>query len=177
MKRTVDNRLTRVLAYAAAAILVLLPFHAFFTTWLGGSLGHIDAFRIWKELLLVPIGFGALWLMLRDKKALTWLHNTKLIYLLLGYLAVYIGASISAVAGHRVNASALIYGLLSNLRYIAFFVICLVLTARDTWLKAHWKTIILVPAAIVIGFAFLQHFVLAPDFLRHFGYGPHTIPT
>lgn len=171
-----DTKLYLWLAYAIGAILVLLPFHAFFTTWAGSNFGHLDLFRIWKELLLVPIGLVSLWLLYKDQQSFKWLKRTGLFYLILGYIGLHILLGALAFAHHRVNASALIYALLSNLRPVIFFVICLAVAARSNWLFRHWKQLILIPAAIVVVFALLQHFVLQPDFLRHFGYGPHTIP-
>jgi len=170
------GKLAQILAYIIAAILALLPFHAFFTTWLGGTFGHFDLFRIWKELLLVPVTVAAGWLLYKDPKTKGWLKKTGLLYLILGYILLHLLLGWLAFAHHRVNASALIYALLSNLRFLVFFVVCLVVSARSAWLKQHWKQLVLIPAVVVITFGLLQHFVLQPDFLRHFGYGPKTIP-
>lgn len=170
------DKLARILAYVIAAILVLLPFHALFTTWLGSSFGHLDVFRIWKELLLVPVGLLALWLLSKQPKTYQWLKRTGLLYLILGYIALHLIVGLLALWQHRVNATALIYALLSNLRFVIFFVICLVVSVQSDWLVKHWKQLVLIPAAIVVSFGLTQHFVLAPDFLRHFGYGPTTIP-
>lgn len=170
------GKLAQISAYVIAGILVLLPFHAFFTTWLGSNFQHLDLFRIWKELLLVPLAFVACWLLYKDKKTTAWLKKTGLLYLIIGYIALHILLGWLALAQHRVNASALIYALLSNLRFLVFFVVCLAVSARTKWLGAHWKQIVLIPAVIVIVFGLLQHFALQPDFLRHFGYGPKTIP-
>jgi O-antigen ligase len=44
------------------------------------------------------------------------------------------------------------------------------------FLRKHWVPVILWPTAIVTVFGLLQAFVLPQDFLKHFGYGPSTIP-
>jgi hypothetical protein len=43
-------------------------------------------------------------------------------------------------------------------------------------MRTHWEWLVLWPAAIVVLFGLLQIFILPRDFLRHFGYGPSTIP-
>lgn len=170
------GKLAQILAYVIAGILVLLPFHALFTTWLGSNFGHLDLFRIWKELLLVPIGLGALWLLYRDQAAQKWLKQTGLWWLIIGYIGLHLVLGAIALKQHRVNADALIYALLSNLRFVIFFVIFLTVARQSDWLRNHWKQVVLIPAGIVIAFGLLQHFVLPVDWLRHFGYGPKTIP-
>ncbi len=170
------GKLAQILAYLIAGILVLLPFHALFTTWLGYNFGHLDLFRIWKELLLLPLGLGALWLLHKDTATQKWLKQAGLWWLIIGYIGLHLVLGVIALQQHRVSANALIYALLSNLRFVIFFVICLVVARQTEWLEAHWKQMVLIPAGIVIVFGLLQHFVLPIDWLRHFGYGPKTIP-
>lgn len=170
------TKLARFLSYATAVILVLIPFQAFLTTWAGSNFGHIDAFRIWKELILAVLTLGTLLLAYRQPKLKKWLVNSPLTTLVLVYVLLQLGMGIFALQTERVNASALVYALMINLRYLLFFMICLILASSSEWLRQHWKKIILVPAVIVIAFGLLQHFVLADNFLTHFGYGPKTIP-
>jgi hypothetical protein len=94
----------------------------------------------------------------------------------LGYIGLHLVLGLLALWQDRVNLSALIYSLLSNLRFVTFFVICLVVARQNSWLETHWKHVVLIPAAAVVGFGLLQHFLLPVDWLRHFGYGPNTIP-
>lgn len=164
------------MVWLTTAIMVLVPFQALITTWPGSNLGHLDLLRIWKELLLIPLTLGALWLVYRDKNRFIQLFRNKLILIILFYILLHIGLGLSAYLSHKVNRSALIYGMLINLRFLVFFVDCLVVASFSTWLGKNWRQILLWPALIVISFGLLQHFVLPKDFLRHFGYGPKTIP-
>lgn len=123
----------------------------------------------------MPIGLGALWLGLRDKRIRGWLKTSKLFYLILVYVLLNLVMGVVALIRHEVNDSALIYALLINLRFPIFFVICLLITAHNGWLQQHWQKILLLPALLVIVFGLLQHFVLPADALRHVGYGPDTI--
>ena len=168
--------LARVSSYTLAVIFVLLPFHAFFTTWLGASFGHIDLFRIWKELLLVPLTVLALVILSRDKGLLAKLKSSWIIRLILGYALLHIVIGLIAFGQHGVTGQALIYSLIINLRLPLIFVICLVIGSKSRWMVDNWQQLILGPAIIVVLFGLLQHFVLGVNFLSHFGYGVGTIP-
>lgn len=168
--------LVQGLTYAVAAIFVLLPFHALFTAWLGSNFHHFDLFRIWKELLLTPVALACLWLVYRDKKLRACWNNSPLVALILLYVLLHLLLGAFALQAHKVTSTALIYGLLTNLRFLIFFLVCAVVTAYSDWLLKHWQKLILWPAYAVIIFGLLQLTVLPKDFLTHFGYGPGTIP-
>ena len=68
------------------------------------------------------------------------------------------------------------YGLIINLRFLAFFMVTWAVTIRTSRLRKNWKWLVLWPAGIVVIIGLLQVFVLPNDFLRHFGYGDNTIP-
>lgn len=176
MKSNKPSRLSTMLTYSIAVILVLLPFHALFTTWIGSNFGHLDLFRIWKELLLVPVTLAALWLGWKDKIIHAWFKQSKLFYLIVAYIFLQILLGLVSYLRHEVNTNALIYALLINTRFLIFFVVCWVVGRNSDWLIRHYRKLILWPAALVIVFGLLQQTVLPADFLRHFGYRPDTIP-
>lgn len=165
-----------VAAYLVIAILVLLPFHALLTTWFGSNLGHLDLIRIWKELLMVPLGLYTAWLLWRDKPLAEQWSKSWLIWLVIGYTLWFIGYAALVIARGSVTPSAVIYSLLSNLRYIWFMLMVWIVAHNTAILRRHWEAIVLWPASIVLGFGLLQRILLPADFLRHFGYGPNTIP-
>lgn len=168
--RTLADRLSLV----AGLIIVLLPFQAFFTTWLGSNTGHLDLVRIWKEIVICLMAVLTAWLVFRHKPLRGAIKHD--IFKLIGlYCTLHILLGIVAVLDHRVTASALLYALIVNLRFVVFFTVCYVLAARSTILARTWPKLLLVPAAIVIVFGLLQ-LVLPINFLSHFGYGPTTIP-
>jgi O-antigen ligase len=80
-----------------------------------------------------------------------------------------------ALNQHDVTAKALGYGLIVNLRFLAFFLVTWAVALRMARLRSHWQWLVLWPAAGVIIFGLLQIFVLPHDFLRHFGYSAATI--
>ena len=170
-----DKRLAAVLSGTVASVMVLLPFHALLTTWMGSNLGHLDAIRIWKELLLVltlPIAAVLIWRTASLKK---WLIESWIVRLFCLYLLLHLLLGWWALSHHEVNSVSLIYSYIINLRFISFFILCAVAAGTSSFLIRHWDRIVLLPAAIVLIFGLFQRFVLPYDFLRHFGYGPDTI--
>lgn len=157
-------------------ILLLMPFHAFLTVWGASLFGHYTALRLWKEALLALSVIGVLYLLATDYKIRSHTLTRRLVWLILAYTAVNLLWGAVAYARHDVSAKALGYGLLSDLRYLVFFLVTWAVALRRSRLRAHWQGLVLWPAALVVLFGLLQIFVLPRDFLSHFGYGPNTIP-
>ena len=175
-QRLPESKIVRYAAMAVAGILVLMPFHAVFTTWLGATFGHIDLFRIWKEILLVPLAIISLIVVYKDSHLKKWFIHSPLVALILIYTLLHLVLGLVAYKLNRVNASTLIYALLINLRFLVLFLICFVVASKAPWLKKNWRGLLLWPALIVISFGLLQQFVLPANVLSHVGYGPKTIP-
>lgn len=173
---TTVSKLAEKLSWPVAAILALVPFHALLTTWAGSNLGHLDLFRIWEEILILILLPPLIWLIVKTPELKQWLYKSWIVRLYGLYFALHIFLSIWATATHQVNANAMIYGLIINLRFIGFFIICALLATSSNFLSRHWQKILLMPAVIVIFFGLLQKFFLDINFLRHFGYGSNTIP-
>lgn len=167
--------MTRILAWLAALIIILVPFHAFLTVWLSSLAGHYTALRLWKEFLLVPLVLGCLYLLIRDRALAGKFLNVRLLWLIGAYLALLLICGIAAAAAHDVTEKAMWYGLLVDSRFLVFFLAVLIIAGRDGWLKANWQKILFIPAIIVAAFAILQYLVLPYDFLKHFGYNQSTI--
>jgi O-antigen ligase len=164
------------MAFVCAAIIALMPFHAFLTVWLSSGLGHYTALRLWKEalLLLLLVGFAALFV--TRPKLRRAARRELLVPLILVYaLFVAVAGAIAYDLGGA-TAKAFAYGVLLDTRYLAFFGITWAITQFDDLLVRLWQRLLFIPAAIVAVIAVLQYVLLPADFLRHFGYGPQTIP-
>jgi len=170
------HKIAAWLSLVCAIVLMLLPFHALFTTWLGSNFGHLDAWRIWKEVVIVFTIPGAAYIAYKTPQFWYWIRQHWLPKLIILQLLLYVGSGVLALLAGRVNASALIYSLLANLRFLGFFIITLIVSNQSDILRLFWKQIVLIPAAVVIFFGVLQRTILPHDFLKHFGYGPNTIP-
>ncbi len=164
------------LSGVAMLILLLMPFHAFLTVWGASLFGHYTALRLWKEVLLALSVIGVLYLLITDHKIRSHTLTRHLVWLILGYIALTLVWGLVAYERHEVSAKALGYGLVSDLRYLVFFLVTWAVALRLGRLRAHWRGLILWPAALVVLFGLLQIFILPHNFLTHFGYGPNTIP-
>jgi O-antigen ligase len=170
-----DSKAARILSWVVAFVLSLLPFHALLTTWAGSNFGHSSLFRVWKEILIILCLPLVLWLVLHHKRLKDWLAHSWLIRLIGLYTLMELVWGAWALHVHNVNKTALFYGLDINLRFLGFLIVALVAGATSTLIARNWVKILLWPAAIVVAFGLLQHYILPDDFLRHFGYGPNTI--
>jgi len=156
-------------------ILVVVPFHAFLTVWLSSLIGHYTALRLWDEVVLILACIVTSILLINNQPLRHALRRWKLTWLILAYVLLSMVCGLVAIAGHQVTAKALGYGLIVDLRFLIFFLVCAVAAAGSSWLKNHWRELLFGPAIIVTIFGLLQHFVLSKNFLKHFGYGPNTI--
>jgi hypothetical protein len=164
-----------VTAGIIAVILLLVPFHAFLTVWLASNIGHYTAVRLWKEVLLAVACLGALYLVVFDRKVRASTLYHELPWLILCYTALQVLWALWSLHHHAVTLKAAAYGLLLNLRFLAFFLAAWAAGARTGRLSTQWSRLLVWPALIVIAFGLLQAFVLPIDFLKHFGYGEKTI--
>lgn len=177
MKTTsLEDKLNSVAIWLIATILVLLPFHAFFTTWLGSNFGHLDLFRIWKELLMIPLAVYALVILWCDKGLARRMASSWLVRLSLLYIGFFLIFGLVARSSGSANDSALLYSWITNLRLVGFMLIVWIISSKNQLIIRNWLRIVLAPAAVVVVFGLVQRLCLPADFLRHFGYGPNTIP-
>ena len=137
-----DSKLALYLSWLIAVILILLPFHAFFTTWLGSDFGHLDYFKVWKEFLLILSLPFIVWLALKNYKFKRWFVKSWIVRLFLIYILLYLIIGSWAIAGDKVTTKALIYSYIVDLRFIAFLIICVLVASSCSFLKRNWQTIL-----------------------------------
>ncbi len=169
-------KVAKILSYIIATILVLVPFHAVFTTWLASNFNHFDLFRIWKEVILVAMIPFCGYLIWSSKELKHWFMHSPIVWLIRVYVLLHIILGVWALHNYNVNQDALTYALIINLRFLIFFLVCYVAAASCDFLVKRWRAILLIPAGVVVLFGLMQRFFLPYDFLRHFGYSPSTIP-
>ena len=174
--KQINAKLTAVLATTVTVILVLIPFHAFLTVWASSIVGHYTLLRLWKEILLVFLLLASLYLLYKDPKLRWRLISYKLHWLFFGYLLIQVIWGIVAFSMDHVTAKALGYGLIIDLRFLAFFLVVSEIAGYTPKLTKEWPKWVIRPAVVVILFALLQYFVFPANFLTHFGYSAQTIP-
>ncbi len=169
-----DTILRKLANYLVAAVLVLVPFHAFLTIWLSQLVGHYTLLRLWDEVALLALIIICFVWLAQDKALRDRLSKSLLVKLIVAYAALTILLGVVSIAKGEVTAKALAYGLLVNLRYLAWFVAVGVVVQRSPWLARKWPRLVLAPAVVVVVFAGLQYTVLPNNFLAHFGYNAAT---
>ncbi len=163
-------QLTRILQCGVILILVSMPFHALLTTWIGSNVGNLLVWRAWKEVLLMLLAAGGLYLFFSDK-ALREKIWSRLVNKLIALYAAWL-IFVSLLLSRDVDALA--QGLAINLRFLLFFVLVQIVfyyrpIKRDLLFK-----IILIPSVFVVTFGLMQLFLLPRDFLQWFGYHKYT---
>jgi len=156
-------------------IIALLPFHAFFTTWIISNFGNPDLVKSWKEILLfgVMVPIAAL-LLINDKVAYKKILSRKVNWLVVLFILINIVYALIIHGTFRQN----IAGLLFNLRFFAIFLVAQIIieTSGKTNLIKTVTKIIFFTGSVVVIFGTLQVLFLPVDWLRHFGYVLNTIP-
>ena len=168
-------RILWLMATLVMLIILLMPFHAFLTVWGASLFGHYTAFRLWKEALLLVGVAGAFYLIITDGKIRNHTLTRRLAWLVIFYIALNIGWGLVAFHQHTLTAKALGYGIIVNLRFLAFFLITWALALRTSRLRRSWQWLVLLPAMVVVAVGLLQALVLPHNFLEHFGYNADTI--
>ena len=168
-----------VLTWVCALIMLIffiVPFQGLLTVWGAHIFGHYTAIRLWDQVILALSIIGTLYLLITDHKIRFNTLSRRLVWIIFAYIFLNIAWGIIAYEGHEVTAKALGYGLIVNLRYPIFFLITWSITLRMSRLHAHWQKLVIWPAIVVIVIGLLEIFILPKDILKHFGYGPNTIP-
>jgi hypothetical protein len=175
MNQSLTTRLSNIAGIVVAIIIILLPFHEFLTTWAASNFNHYDLLRVWKEILIFLLTPVIIYITYKTPAVKKWLKNSWLVRLTLSYILLNIGLGIWSYKTARVNKITLADGLITDLRFPIFFIFTAVIAYHSKFLKKYWQQMLLLPATIVVAFGLAQLF-LPLDFLKHFGYGPKTIP-
>ncbi len=171
------SRLTTIVLGIIAVIILLLPFHAFLTVWIASNFGHYTLVRLWKEFLVLGCGLVVIVWLATDHKVRKAIWSQKLTWIIFAYVALDLIVGFLSYGEHKVSTEALAYGLLDDLRFLAFFIICWAAALKAKSLNNYWQQLILWPAIIVVGFGLLQMSILPNNVLVHFGYSAaKTIP-
>lgn len=175
MRTVLASKLNIFVTAGVAITMALIPFHAFLSVWAASTFGHYTAFRLWKEFLIIPLFFGAVYLLVSDRTLWREAKSSWILRLMAVYVLLLFALGAMAHVRHQVSFAALAEGLIEDTRLIVFFFIAWVAATRSPWLRQYWRQLVLIPAILVVVFGLLQVFVLPVNFLSHFGYGAATI--
>lgn len=151
-------------------IMLLLPFHAFISTWGGTTIGPVEAWKSWKEVLLAILVLVSLVPTFTDTRMRQALWSRWYNKLIIVYGALHIVSLL--IVGNQTEP--LVVGLSINLRIVSFFAVSQILFY---YLKPPRRVVLaalLVPFVGVVVVGLLQMFVLPYDYLTWFGYDKNT---
>ena len=169
----IPAKLSKSMEYLLYLVLFLMPFHAFFTTWIASASGNVLQIRAWKEVALFVLTITGLYLCARSSALKDKIVKNKLA---LPMLAFVLWTLLVALLFDRQPKSTLL-GLTIQLRFVVIFFFVFVVGSLHRSSPAFLEKLLLVPAIGVIVFGLAQMFALPYDFLKHFGYRKsQTIP-
>ena len=162
------RKLVQYMQWGLLLILAIMPFHAFLSVWFGSMFGHQAIFQAWKEVVILVLAVATLGLAIKDQRIRTRLRQA---WILAIFSLVILGLVVTAITRPLPLVAA--FGIKTDFEYLIAAIIAACVADKLFLMRA--LKIIVVAAAIVSGYDVLQIFLLPPDFLTHFGYGPSTI--
>ncbi|MCA9332291.1 O-antigen ligase family protein, partial [Candidatus Saccharibacteria bacterium] len=169
MKNTkpIKEYLTQFSYWVFIGLLAYMPLHIFLSTWIGTTIGILEATRILKDILMI-LGFVVLVSVSFNQKWFKQAVKSKLIWLIIAYgVWTLILALIKST-----DQDAEILGLVYNTRFLVFFLYALLLTKADDAVKLRKYSLIAVmsSALFVLVFGIMQYTIIPNNTLEHFGY-------
>lgn len=164
-------RLAHIYEWGLLAVLFIIVLHAPLSVGFGSLFPEqATLIKAWKEIALGLLAIPAIVLLTRNGMWRNVLGD-RVIQLSFAYLLLHL----LLVAVFRGDVSAVVSGLLIDLRYVGIFVLMYVLVRiRPTAAKLVAKTVA-AGAVVVLGFGLLQVTVLPDDILAGIGYSRDTI--
>lgn len=158
-----------IVNFGIVIILVLMPFHAFFSVYLGYLGLNRTLVQSWKEIVILILGFS--WLVYQaSKRRLAFKFDTiNILFITIIFLSFLV-----TLINHP-SSAAVLFGIKTNLVAIGLYFIAQMPKANKNILKSKTALLIVLPAVIVSFLAVLQTFIINPNILYKLGYGSSTI--
>ena len=165
---TRNAKLESVIQWGLLVILAVMPFHAFLSVWLGSLTHHEAIIQAWKEVLLAVLAVLALVLVIRSRRRRAALKAPWVLT-----AAAFTAMALVVTIFTRPPFTAVAFGIKTDLEFLLAGVIALIV-ATPKFARRVVITV-LASASVAVGVDIMLIFLLPPDFLTHFGYGPSTI--
>jgi len=168
--------LQQTLLVSLAVVIVLMPLHAFISTWGGTAIGPLWLWKSWKEILLAGLSVPVIvWLSLKPKRWAS-LVSDKLFWPIVGFVILAVLMGIAYLQFNGTDAFAA--GLAMNTRYFLIFGLAYTLFrfGKFDWpVMRRRMAVFLISAGVLLGAVGLIQVKLLPiDFLSQFGYDKDT---
>ncbi len=159
----------RLVGLGMAVVLILMPFHAFFSIYLGSMGASQTIIQSWKEVFIIVL--GVFWtIFMLSKRRLTIKPDTANVFFM---LIVFISILVTIFV--RPESEAVLFGIKTNLVAIALYFIAQTPLPSKAYVKRKLMWIVIIPGVIVSVLAILQGLILPPEFLEQLGYSVATI--
>lgn len=169
LSKPVSEISQKIIVWGIAALIVLMPFHAFFSIYLG-SLGINQAsVQSWKEVLVVVLSFCWLMLSITRKRVNFRFDSTNILFIGIIFLSLIV--TIFA----RPNSEAVIFGIKTNIVALAVYFIAQTPISSKSFIKKHLQWLVIIPGLVVAVFAILQSTVLPEKVFEVLGYNAGNI--
>ncbi len=161
--------LQRLIGLGLAVVLLLMPFHAFFSIYLGSMGASQTIIQSWKEAFVIVL--GVLWIIfiLSKRRLNIKLDTTNIVFMLIVFLSILVTIFV------RPESEAVLFGIKTNLVAIALYFIAQITLSNRAFIKRNLMWIIIIPGLIVSVLAILQGLIIPPEFLEQLGYSATTI--
>lgn len=178
MQRIHGRNSSKLLSYIIAGMMILLPFHAIITVWLSQHMGDYEVLRFWKDLVLVVAIVPVIIIALRNNLISRQLLRSRLMWLIAAYIVLQIAYAAAALLWSERSIESIARSLTFNVGFLVFFLLCAFASNRTDWLRLYWRSTILLPALLVMGFGVFQVLGNGTQVLESVGYAntPATMP-
>jgi O-antigen ligase len=159
----------KLIQWGIFLIIGLMPFHAFFSVYLGSTIGHQSLIQAWKDLLIVFLAAFSAFLFVRFpdfRSKITSPTNIAIIAFITISLLV-------SFTNQGIMTRSFWYGAKVDLEFLVLFGIAQF--ALNQRMEARIATLIITSSTAVALFASLQATILDNNFLANFGFGPNTL--
>ncbi len=154
--------------YGGLVVLIaLMPFHAFFTTYLGSLSRMGPVWQAWKEIVALVIAAVGAFYIFKHPGNRPKLDRVN--YLVAAIIVLALAVSLIRFG----SLTAFIFGIKTDLMPLVIFVVAQVVASRFNDQKVY--NLVVWPALIVALLAILQSFAITPEMLRTLGYNETTI--
>jgi O-antigen ligase len=160
---------SRIIVWGLSILLVLMPFHAFFSIYLG-SIGLNQALvQSWKEVLIIILAFCWLLLCLSKQKLYIKFDVTNSLFIAI----IVISLIVTLFA--RPSSSATLFGIKTNLVAIVVYLIAQIPIPNKEFIRKNIHWLVIAPGLVVAIFAILQSTIIPESFFRLLGYNASNI--
>lgn len=150
-------------------ILLLMPFHAFFSIYLG-SLGVSQGLvQSWKEVLILVLMLCWGGLSILRHKLQMRLDLINILFLII----IALSAIVTVVSHPSIEAT--LFGIKTNIVALVIFFIAQLPIASGAWIRRHLVWLVICPGVAVAIIAILQSMLLSDAFIASLGYNTSNI--